>query len=153
EDAWTRVSALMNAAPPRVVGAHKHRRSPAHYALAAALLIAAGLSTVPRLRRVLTLGPSAATPRAIRTRSREFSTQRGQRAEIRLNDGTRVILAAESRIVVPPDFDSTARLVTLTGQASFDVVHNAARPFIVRAGAALIRDIGTRFDVRAYDSV
>ena len=34
------------------------------------------------------------------------------------------------------------------GQAIFDVVHDARRPFVVEAGDRLVRDVGTQFDVR-----
>jgi transmembrane sensor len=41
------------------------------------------------------------------------------------------------------------REVQLQGEAYFDVHHDAARPFVVRAGGAAIRDLGTTFTVRA----
>ena len=70
-------------------------------------------------------------------------------AEIRpltLPDGTRVTLGARSRLVV--DFSLTERRVELVeGQAFFDIAPEAARPFRVIAGQAIIRDIGTKFDV------
>ena len=34
------------------------------------------------------------------------------------------------------------------GEASFDVAHNAARPFVVRVGEVRVRDIGTEFNIR-----
>ncbi|MFI5239428.1 MAG: FecR family protein, partial [Gemmatimonadales bacterium] len=40
--------------------------------------------------------------------------------------------------------------VYLTGPAYFDVVHDAARPFIVHTSNAIARDVGTRFVVSAY---
>jgi transmembrane sensor len=88
----------------------------------------------------------AAAPAA----SREYAAARGQRAELRLSDGTRVVLAPESRLVVPATYDSAERTVVLEGQAYFDVVHDDSKPFAVRAGAAYVRDLGTRFDVRAF---
>ncbi len=83
---------------------------------------------------------------------REYTTPRGQRATFRLADGTEVMLNAESRLRVPAAFGMTgrAREVQVSGQAYFTVVHDATRPFTVRTGRGVIRDIGTRFDVRAY---
>src|SRR5439155_11312342 len=69
---------------------------------------------------------------------------------VRLSDGTRVSLAPESRLTVAADYDRVARTVALEGEAYFIVVHNAARPFVVGAGAAIVRDPGTRFVVRAF---
>ncbi|MGH7720724.1 MAG: FecR family protein [Gemmatimonadaceae bacterium] len=87
---------------------------------------------------------------AVATPSREYAAARGQRAELRLTDGTRVVLAPGSRLTVPVDYDSLARVVTLEGQGYFDVVHDDSKPFAVRAGNAYVRDLGTRFDVRAF---
>jgi ferric-dicitrate binding protein FerR (iron transport regulator) len=36
----------------------------------------------------------------------------------------------------------------LTGEAFFQVRHNADKPFIIHAGDAVIRDIGTSFNVK-----
>jgi transmembrane sensor len=38
------------------------------------------------------------------------------------------------------------------GEASFEVAHDAARPFIVSAGKMAVRAVGTRFDVRRLDN-
>lgn len=84
--------------------------------------------------------------------ARVFSTTRGQRAEIRLVDGTRVVLAAESRLTLPADYDAAQRAVRLEGEAYFDVQHDVGKPFSVGAGHAVVHDLGTRFDVRAYPS-
>jgi transmembrane sensor len=81
---------------------------------------------------------------------KEFTTQRGQRADLRLSDGTHVVLAADSRLTVPADFDKTRREVTLEGEGYFEVVHNTQKPFRVRAQHGIVHDIGTKFDVRAY---
>lgn len=82
--------------------------------------------------------------------AREYVAARGERIEFRLPDGTRVLLAPESKLEVPADFSATDRLVALVGQAYFDVKHDDAKPFRVRAGHAVAHDLGTRFDVRAY---
>lgn len=81
----------------------------------------------------------------------EVATLRGQRAEVRLPDGSRVTLGVASRIRYPRDFGLGERTVRLEGEAYFDVVHDAARPFRVRAGAGELEDVGTAFVVRAYE--
>ena len=77
-----------------------------------------------------------------------FATNVGQRDSVRLADGTRVLLAPESRLSVAIGYGNTVREVELTGEAYFDVRHDAARPFVVHAGGAAIRDLGTTFTVR-----
>lgn len=78
------------------------------------------------------------------------TTARGQRATLRLADGTRVVLAPASTLRYANDFGVGGREVALDGEAYFDVVHDETRPFLVRAGNAVAEDRGTRFVVRAY---
>ena len=79
---------------------------------------------------------------------RAATTARGQRASLRLGDGTQVILGPASTLRY--DVTSRARRVELTGLAQFRVVHDASRPFVVRAGRAEATDVGTEFTVRAF---
>ncbi len=81
---------------------------------------------------------------------REFTTARGQRAEMRLADGTRILLSVDSKLRVPGDYGAAERDVYVDGEAYFEVTHDATKPFAVHAANALVRDLGTRFGVRAY---
>ena len=66
-----------------------------------------------------------------------------------LPDGSTVILNTNSKLTRLKSFNKDFREVTLTGEAFFEVKHDAAHPFIVRAGIASIRVLGTTFLVRA----
>ena len=79
--------------------------------------------------------------------ARTVATAVGQRDSMTLSDGTKVMLAPGSSLTVAAGFDSGDRVVTLMGAAFFDVKHDAAHPFTVRASDAEIRDIGTAFAV------
>jgi transmembrane sensor len=79
-----------------------------------------------------------------------FATTNRERAELRLSDGTRIRLAPASRVQVDADYDEQQRVVHLDGEAYFEVKHDAAKPFVVYAGAAVTRDLGTDFAVRNY---
>ncbi len=81
---------------------------------------------------------------------REYGTPAGGRETVTFADGSLVTLAPASRVRVPVDYAAGDRRVMLDGEAVFAVVHDARHPFVVRAGGAIITDIGTRFDVRAY---
>lgn len=83
---------------------------------------------------------------------RELTTAARQQLTVRFDDGTRIQLAPGSRLhyADPAATGATPRDVTLDGEAVFDVVHDPAHPFTVRAGALVTRDVGTRFIVRAY---
>ena len=76
-----------------------------------------------------------------------FATRLGQVRVVSLADGSIVTLNTASKIAVR--YSEVMREVTLiAGEALFDVAHETARPFVVEAGAMLVRAIGTSFSVR-----
>jgi len=80
-----------------------------------------------------------------------FGTGVGARDSLTLPDGTRVIIGPLSSVTVPAGYGSASRSVEVRGDAWFDVVHDAGKPFTVRAGSAAIVDVGTKFAVRTDD--
>lgn len=73
-------------------------------------------------------------------------TDVGETRTLTLSDGTQVTLSGKSSIAV--QFSGRQRRVVLNyGEAYFDVVHNARRPFSVVAGGTEVRDVGTQFNV------
>ncbi len=82
---------------------------------------------------------------------REIVTGPGERATVRLADGTTVTLNVDSRLGLSDAFSRGAlREVYLRGEAYFDVAPDAERPFVVHAGPAVVRVEGTAFNVEAY---
>lgn len=79
-----------------------------------------------------------------------YATTTGQQAVITLGDSTRVTLSARSALLVPADFGSNDRTVTLDGEAQFDVTHAQGTPFVVRSGGVNTQVLGTTFLVRHY---
>lgn len=79
-----------------------------------------------------------------------ITTPKGGQYRITLADGTRVLLNAESSLKFPASFNGNERLVELTGEAYFEVVHDSKTPFKVRSGDQLVQDVGTHFDIKAY---
>jgi len=79
----------------------------------------------------------------------EVGTERGQRAEVQLEDGTTIRLNSDSRITYPASFSNDIRSVSLTGEAYFDIARDE-RPFKVYAEGAEIEILGTEFNVTAY---
>lgn len=77
-------------------------------------------------------------------------TQKGQKANIVLSDGTTIRLNAESALVYPEVFDETSRQVTLAGEAFFEVTENPVKPFIIRSGDLKTTVLGTSFNIHAY---
>lgn len=73
-------------------------------------------------------------------------TDVGETRTLTLSDGTQVTLSGKSSIAV--HFTGRQRQVVLNyGEAYFDVVHNAQRPFSVVAGGTEVRDVGTQFNL------
>ena len=70
---------------------------------------------------------------------------------ILLNDGTSVVLDPGSVLKYPQLFKPDIREVFLSGQAFFEVAHDASRPFLVQAGDIITRVLGTSFTVRNYE--
>ncbi|HEY7877230.1 MAG TPA: FecR family protein, partial [Gemmatimonadaceae bacterium] len=79
------------------------------------------------------------------------SSATSQIAVVTLDDGTRVTLAPESRLIVPKDFSGSAmRAVKIEGAATFEVAPGQKAAFEVRADNVGIFDTGTKFTVYAY---
>ena len=116
---------------PALTLASRWQRSPVpRLALAASVLLAVGIGTL------LTLARPAA-----------YSTAIGEQKVATLSDGSRIALNTDSSVEVR--YGAEERLVELDrGEAMFEVAHNGARPFIVRAGDKQVRAVGTSFVVR-----
>lgn len=68
-----------------------------------------------------------------------------------LADGSKVWLNAATSVRYPERFVGKDRVVELLyGEAYFDVVHHADRPFRVISAGQITEDIGTQFNINAY---
>jgi transmembrane sensor len=158
EEGWRRLDAARRARNrPSFHLIHGARRTPPAIVLrdsgtpmwriAAAVLVIAGASLAvwragtPRTRR--DADANAMT---------EVATLRGQRATLRLPDGTRVVLGMASRLRYARAFGVTSRDVFLDGDAYFEAAHDSAHPFAVHTSTSVVRDIGTKFGVRSYEN-
>ncbi|MCP4727445.1 MAG: FecR family protein [bacterium] len=68
-----------------------------------------------------------------------------------LPDGSTVILDAGSEFSYPDEFNRGEREVFLKGEAYFEVTQDNNTPFIVNAGNAFVKVLGTKFNVRAWN--
>lgn len=74
----------------------------------------------------------------------------GSLASATLPDGSEVTLNHDSRLTYDASaFNGRSRDVALSGEATFEVAHNKAIPFNVKAGALNIHVTGTHFNVLA----
>ncbi|MGB3006421.1 MAG: FecR domain-containing protein [Chitinophagaceae bacterium] len=80
-----------------------------------------------------------------------ITTPRGGQYQVTLSDGTKVWLNAASSIRFPVLFAGKERRVTITGETYFEVAHNQAMPFKVKAVTSEVEVVGTHFNINAYD--
>ncbi|MGZ3274688.1 MAG: FecR family protein [Caulobacteraceae bacterium] len=81
-----------------------------------------------------------------------YATAKGERRDVVLSDGTRIALSTDTRLSVIMR-DDRRELTLSSGEAAFQVAHNAARPFVVHLGDRVLRDIGTEFDAVRRDGL
>ena len=131
---WRRVVAPVGRMPSR-------RWLTAAVAMAAVVGLSLGLPSLWRVRPVAPVGVGVGTT------ALHFETGHGEQLSRRLADSSMLHLNTDSAVTIR--FSKMERLVTLTsGQAEFEVAHEAARAFRVRTGSAEVVAVGTQFDVR-----
>lgn len=84
-------------------------------------------------------------------KNNELIIPKGGEYQVVLADGTKVWLNSASRLIYPQSFMGKERRVVLSGEAFFDVTHDAERPFVVETSRMNVKVLGTRFNVNDYD--
>lgn len=127
-----------------IAGPQRRRRVVAGGLLAAALAIGVAFGT-PFLRSPGSEERHA--PSAVAVTSVRYTTDKGELKVVTLADGSRVTLNTGSEIIA--DIGPARRSIRLvTGQALFEVAHDARRPFVVSAADREVTALGTVFEVR-----
>lgn len=134
---WSDISGLQGLAAlaPTAMGVDlpSTRQMPARWRRIAGLAVAASLIAGLLIFRVM-------------PRDSSYRTDLAETRIVTLPDGSSVTLGARSSITVAYKAGER-RVILSSGEALFDVRHDAHRPFLVDAGSSLIRDLGTKFDV------
>lgn len=115
----------------------------------AAAAVVAGVGLGALLLHQPELAPEPTTAAVVS----EWVTQRNattQAMQVKLADGSVVQLAAASSLRYPRHFRGARRQVSLTGEAFFEVSHDAAHPFQVYTEQVVTTVLGTSFTVRAF---
>lgn len=82
----------------------------------------------------------------------ELFVAKGQEYHMILADGTEVWLNSDSYLKYPVNFIGDTRKVILSGEAYFEVAHNAEIPFIVHLQNDIKVEVtGTAFNIRNYE--
>jgi transmembrane sensor len=69
---------------------------------------------------------------------------------VTLPDSSRVFLNENSSLVYPKSFNSEKRLVSLIGEAYFEITKKPQQPFVIQNENFNVTVLGTSFDVTAY---
>ena len=76
-----------------------------------------------------------------------LATAVGQQRNVTLVDGS--IVTLNTNTIIETDLSRSLRQIYLRkGEAHFQVAHDRSRPFLVHAGDAVVRAVGTQFEVR-----
>ncbi len=67
--------------------------------------------------------------------------------QITLPDGSSIFLNRNTKLTYNKNFGKHGRKVTLNGEAFFEIAHDQVHPFIVEAGKARVKVVGTSFNV------
>ncbi|MBC9932791.1 FecR family protein [Chitinophaga qingshengii] len=127
--------ALRTGIPARILPVRKFYRKSLWYAAAVAVLLVTGLLML-RVYRLDKAGRML------------YTTSRTTGKQIRLPDGSTVYLNADSRVQFSED--AHERSVVLHGEAFFDIVQQASKPFVVKSGNVQTTVLGTSFNIKAY---
>lgn len=145
---WDFIEENTIALPTRRLG---HWQSFGWYAAAASVVVALGAfwwfgklnSTNPTLPAVMQMATAA--PRT----APAFTTILGPMV-VKLPDGSRIQLSANSTLRFPKTFEAEEREVYLVGEAFFDVARRPNQPFLVHTDELVTRVVGTSFWVKAF---
>lgn len=119
--------------------------------VAAMVAIAVGLNLNERLLPDWFGRQAALVDRVEQNDWTQYVNQTGQPEEIRLPDGSCVVLSPYAQLAVHKEFNKKNRDVRLLGEAAFDVHRDPGRPFLVYSGDIITKVLGTTFRIRADD--
>jgi len=133
DKAWDKLIHRIEAEKP-VIPVRRQLLIPAFLRIAAMVIIVAGLGW---------LMFEVAVPAKVTV----TATMDEKNIEVLLADGSKVYLNRDSRLIYPETFGHNNRRVTLKGEAYFDIAPDASHPFIIDAGNARVKVLGTSFNV------
>lgn len=76
----------------------------------------------------------------------------GKRSSITFVDGSKIWVNSGSKVIYPAKFTDDKREIFVEGEIYLDIVHDEKRPFIVKTRKMEVRDLGTEFNVSAYEN-
>jgi transmembrane sensor len=140
ESAWNKVRSGINIETPvipMIPAGHVFSGS-SFIKIAAAVLILLGLGTAA----LFTFNSDSFSKTIIASTGDNDKNQK-----VLLSDGSTVTLNHNTELTWKSNFGKQNRKVSLSGEAFFEIAANASKPFIINAGKASIKVVGTSFNV------
>jgi len=81
----------------------------------------------------------------------EYSSEKGSVSTIHLEDGSVIWLSSGTNLILNKNSQGETT-ATLNGEAYFELIPNPERNFVIDFGQFKVKDIGTKFNIRAYES-
>jgi transmembrane sensor len=95
--------------------------------------------------------PSQQSDSESKVRYNTLTVPRGSQAtSLVLSDGSRVLLNAASSLTYPVAFTGGERKIEMTGEVYFEIAHDPARKFVVKAQGLRTEVLGTHFNINSY---
>ena len=82
----------------------------------------------------------------------EISVPAGQMTQIKLPDGSKVLLNSGSVLKYPTIFGNSSRDVSIDGEAFMEIAKNPHKPFRVTTNKFSVEVLGTTFNITAYSN-
>ena len=96
----------------------------------------------------LGIGGNYLVNKGIFSKTIAFTTSSDQKnLLVSLSDGSKIYLNRNSTLTYRNNFGKNSRNVKLTGEAFFEIAPDATRPFVIDAGNASVKVVGTSFNV------
>ncbi len=108
----------------------------------------AAIAAVMTIFSILYLGWPTFRERVSSTALTSSTMTMDQKKLITLSDSSQVWVNAGSTLTYPVNFDRSKREVWLSGEAYFDVHHDAGHPFIIHTGDLVTTVLGTAFNIK-----
>jgi transmembrane sensor len=140
DKAWAKVYSKMNEIEPKINNDHFRISF-----MKSALLRVAAIALI-----LLSLGTTAVYINNTGLLSKKITLSTGidqKNLLVSLPDGSKIFLNRNTDLTYRANFGKHNRNVKLTGEAFFDISPDASKPFIIDAGIAKVKVVGTSFNV------
>jgi len=127
----------------RIKPATAYRMADLWYRYAAVFIIALSLGFLMRYQ--VPLNYKVIVP----TQTITYTSEKGSVSTIHLEDGSAIWLSSASKIILQRNSKGEMS-AQLNGEAYFDMIPDTSRKFEVDLGYFKVKDIGTKFNIRAY---